>query len=838
MNLPPYSAFDTDERHEIGTPGVSDVVWLYQPPSASAIAVVGPFAELFGRALPQHARISHRWKAWIHPDDQTRVTDAFDHGLESGQYHQVFRLQLPDGSIRWLDDHAYRLGDSGLVRITRDLSPYREQAIDSATERWRNDAIIEHSAELIVLTDPALMVREVSLSYTRLLGYARAAVIGTKLVLSVHPEDRECAQALLLELAGKPDEDAAVQWRLVHAEGHVVWVEGTVRKLVRDAQFAGLVLSLRDARARLDAEQNLVQRVHDLEQDIAARAAELGHVKTQLQEAHRMQRTIMHALPDVLLRCDRDSRVLDVSGPVQQMAVAADELLGARLIDQPEMSEETRVLWLHTLHRAIDAGRNQICEYPLTIAAAERHFEARITPAGSGEAIAVVRDVTERNRLRHRLEHFALHDELTGLLSRNALRDRLNDRIAREPGKALALLVVDLDRFKQVNDSVGHAIGDTVLKIVANRIMRRAGAESLCARVSGDEFSLTVALGERSEARALLENFSSTLITELRHTMRLHGESIYVTPSIGVAIYPLDGGDAETLLRNADVAMMRAKQKGRNNWQFYDAALGEQAHAQFSSEQNLRRALQAEELGCVFQPKIAVVSGAMTGVEALARWNTPDGRTLSPDRFIPLAERTGLIRPLGRWILGEAMRQVSHFPLIGDQAIDLAINISVVQLRDSEFLAQLRDGLAEFRFAPARLTLEIAETAFVDDMQITADALAEIAQLGVRVSIDDFGTGYGGLSWLKNLPVQEIKIDRSFVKGCAIDAYDATIVSGLIEIAHNLGIQVVAEGVERADQIAFLTQMKCDVIQGFFLGRPMSALELLKTSRLWQPARA
>lgn|GEM_PF-2219438 len=837
MNSPPHSASKIDDNHESGAPAVPDVVWLYQPPSSTSIAVSGGFTELFGRALPQDARISHRWKAWVHPEDQSRVIEAFERGLEQGHYHQIYRLQLPDGNIRWLNDRAMPLGALGIIRITSDLTAHRQCELELATERWRNEALVEHGADVTLLVDKALTIREASLSYASLLGHARVAVIGGSLLSNIHPEDRNLAQTLLSGLMSEADGHSEVQWRLMHALGHAIGVEGTARNLMHDGQWEGLVITLRDVAARKDTGQELLQRVQNLEALVKARSDELERVNLQLLEADRMQRIIMHAIPDVLMRCDRESRVLDVSGPTQQMAAASDELLGARLIDRPEMPEEVKLLWLNTLQRAIDSGRNQICEYTLTILAGKRDFEARMTPIGPGEAIIIVRDVAERNRLRERLEHFALHDELTGLLSRSALRERLNERIARDPGKALALLVIDLDRFKQVNDSVGHAIGDTVLTIVANRITRRAGPNSLCARISGDEFALTVSLGERGEARALLENFSTALITELSNQMRLHGESIYVTPSIGVAIYPLDGGDAETLLRNADVAMMRAKQTGRNTWQFYDAALGEQAHAQFNSEQNLRRALAAGELGCVFQPKIAVLSGAMTGVEALARWNTPDGRILAPDSFIPLAERTGLIRPLGRWILGEALRQVSHFPLIGPHAAELAVNVSVVQLRDGEFINLLRDALTEFNFAPARLTLEIAETAFVDDMQITAEALAEIAHLGVRISIDDFGTGYGGLSWLKNLPVQEIKIDRSFVKGCAIDAYDATIVSGLIEIAHNLGIQVVAEGVERADQIAFLTQVKCDVIQGFFLGRPMSALELLKAPRLWQGAR-
>jgi EAL domain-containing protein (putative c-di-GMP-specific phosphodiesterase class I) len=283
--------------------------------------------------------------------------------------------------------------------------------------------------------------------------------------------------------------------------------------------------------------------------------------------------------------------------------------------------------------------------------------------------------------------------------------------------------------------------------------------------------------------------------------------------------------------------MMRAKQTGRNSYQFYDPEISAQASSMFNTEQSLRRALDEAQMTCLYQPKINVQDGTIAGVEALVRWNTPDGQTLIPERFIPLAERTGLIKPLGRWILRESIQQMAQLPRFGRPVIDLSVNVSVAQLRDNQFMLEVRDALAEFAFPAQRLTLEIAETAFVDDMQITSEALADMAHLGVQLSIDDFGTGFGGLSWLKNLPVQEIKIDRSFIKGCAIDAYDATIVSGLVEIAHNLGIRVVAEGVERADQIAFLTQVKCDVIQGFFIGMPMNSAELVRTARLWQGPR-
>lgn len=818
-----------------GTAG--DVVWLYQPPSLAPVTVTGAFAELFGRALPADTRVSHRWKAWIHPDDQNAVVQAFEAGLMTGSYRQVYRLSLPDGGVRWLYDRTLTLGALGVIRITSDISHHWRQQRELAGARSRADLLVELSAEMSLVLDRDGMVRETGATFASLLGKVRDDTVGRNLLDSVLPDERLAARELLEEVARDPKGRADLLWPVQRANGDSLWIEGTLRNHLNDPHVAGIVASLRDVTKRRTSELESVTRNETLEATLAAQAEELKNTSNRLRDLERLQRKVMLALPDVLMRCTRDSTVLDIGGPVQQMVASPKELIGTRFVDRPELSDDVRLLWLQTLQRALDSGRNQICEYRLGVMAGQREFEARFTPVAADEVAVMVRDVAERNRLRDRVQHVATHDELTGLLNRAALQERLDDLFARAPERPVALLVVDLDRFKQVNDSFGHAIGDTLLKVVANRITRRGGTESLRARIGGDEFALAIHCGESPDPHAYVESFAQALNTELGNRMRLHGESLYLTPSIGIAMYPADARDADTLIRNADVAMMRAKELGRNSFRFYDPQIAAQASSLFNTEQSLRRALDEGHIGCLFQPKVKIQDGSITGVEALVRWNASDGQVLSPARFIPLAERTGLIKPLGRWVLREALRQIALLPKRGRPLVDLSVNVSVAQLRDSTFLQDVREALAEFAYPAARLTLEIAETAFVDDMQLTADALGEIAHLGVRVSIDDFGTGYGGLSWLKNLPVQEIKIDRSFIKGCAIDAFDATIVSGLVEIAHNLGIQIVAEGVERADQIAFLTQVKCDVIQGYFIGMPMTVEELVATPRLWQPNR-
>ncbi len=812
---------------------------------------------MFGRPLPPDARVAHRWKAWVHGDDQQRVNQAFEEGLEDGSYSEVLRIVLPDGKTRWVHDRAIALPPLGVVRITSELprliapvaatpvaAPAPAPAAAAAPAAAPATAVPPAPApaaapepaldatELMLDLDARGGIRRASEAFAVLLGLSSVAEDAFLFDL-VPPGDRTANRKAWDAFAVGTSASQEFTWRLAASRQRVVWVEARAQRVPGVPGGARFVVALRDVTRRKEAEATITRHGESLDQRLKERNKEFVVLEKRLADADRAQRLMMQALPDVVMRMDRTGQVLDIGGPPGQMLAPAAELIGYRFVDRPEFSDDARALWNATLERSLDGGRQQLCEFTL-LGADGRQFEAIITPIDPQQAIVVVRDVAERNRLRERLRDLVAHDELTGLLSRTALLEQCDERIARAMLKPLGMIVINLDQFKQVNDSYGHEIGDTLLKIVANRVTRRGGADSLRARLNGDEFAIVVPLTEGGDVQAETTAFAQTLLAEIGTRMRLHGQTIYVTPSIGIALHPRDGGDAESLLRNANAAVTRVKETGRNNFQFYDPVEGAALTERVCTEQGLRHALAENRLQCLFQPKISVQGGAVLGLEALVRWNTDDGETIIPERFIPLAERSGLIRPVGLWVLRESLKEVSAFAKLGRAPIDLAINVSVVQLRDSGFIQTLREALDEFGFAPGRLTLEVAESAFIADMEATAEALGDVAALGVRISIDDFGTGYGGLSWLRNLPVNEIKIDRSFIKGCSIDAFDATIVSGLIEMAHNLGITIVAEGVERADQVAFLTQVQCDVMQGYYTGVPMSALELVKSNRIWQ----
>ena len=610
------------------------------------------------------------------------------------------------------------------------------------------------------------------------------------------------------------------------------------------------------------------------------------------------------ALVEAMLRCDHAGRVVEIHGPGDLLPAPKDALIGKRVAELVELPAAFRQAWSASLDRTYDTPRAQICAYDFEVAAGPRSFEARMHPLGTDQAAIAIRDVSERNRLRERIEHVAMHDTLTGLPNVRALRERLEAWLARgtrrgvagaEPrGTPVALLIVDLDRFKQSNDLNGRSIGDSLLRLVAQRLSREARRELrgrpydaddarnpnvvddgpieedqlFVARIGGDQFAVAWRMSDagdelgretegavRSGSRSA--SLATRLITALGSPTRLAGHTLFVRASIGIALCPEDATDAATLFSHAEAALARAKQAGRNQYRRHrdDDRDDRAASLPPNTEAALRRALASDEFLLVYQPKFELVSsivadaaepgeraslapGAVIAVEALVRWRTSNGALLTPHEFVPLAESSGIIRPLGDWVLKTALAEAARFAEQGGARVGVAINVSLWQLHDRAFVHGVDAALREHGFAAGELTIEIAETAFLEDIRLVADTLAELSALGVKLAIDHFGVGTAGLVALKSLPISEIKIDRSFIASAAIDAFDATIVAGLIEMAHNLGIVVTAEGVERADQIAALSQMRCDAIQGYFVGEPMPASELVALPRLWRKTRA
>jgi diguanylate cyclase (GGDEF)-like protein/PAS domain S-box-containing protein len=456
--------------------------------------------------------------------------------------------------------------------------------------------------------------------------------------------------------------------------------------------------------------------------------------------------------------------------------------------------------------------------------------------AASGEIdyfVATFSDMTERKRAEDKIIHQAYHDALTHLPNRTLFRDRLEQSLAfsrRMKHKKVALLFIDLDRFKLVNDSLGHAAGDRLLQLVAQRLREIGRQTDTLARLGGDEFTILLPDVDRVEEAMVV---ADKVLATLKQPFVLGGRDIFVSASIGISMYPDDGADVDVLMKHADTAMYRVKQQGRNGFQIYTHALDQRSLRRLELENQLHKALEREQLVLHYQPQFDLSEGRLRGVEALVRWQHPELGMISPAEFIPLAEESGLIVPIGAWVLETACRQVHAWRQAGFPDLVMSVNLSVRQFFREDIARQVMRAIDEYCLAAHVLELEITESVAMEDVAYTIRTLESLAASGLRLAIDDFGTGYSSLSQLKKMPVKILKIDRSFVQDITTDSDDAEIVNAVITMAHRLGLKVIAEGVESQAQLAHLREQQCDFAQGFLFSRPLPAAELERMLREW-----
>jgi diguanylate cyclase (GGDEF)-like protein len=450
-------------------------------------------------------------------------------------------------------------------------------------------------------------------------------------------------------------------------------------------------------------------------------------------------------------------------------------------------------------------------------------FTALLALAGIAIAL-LARNRVLRDRLESRARYFALRDPLTGLPARAMLHDQITQVLANamRAGRMAAVLFVDLDRFKAVNDTFGHVAGDEVLREAARRLTRHFRGEQVVGRISSDEFVVGLSGLERAEDAALA---ARDILAELHRPFDLGGKSVYCTASIGIALHPGDGTTAGTLMRNADIAMYRAKERGRNAFEFFLPEMHQRAVRRLHLETALRGALDRGELLLHYQPKVALATDEVTGFEALLRWRHPELGLVSPAEFIPILEDTDLIAPVGEWVLREACRQVARWAADGFEPRPVAVNLSARQFRMANFDRVVARTLRQTGIDPALLELELTESLLMQDPEETVRMLATLKRYGVRLAVDDFGTGYSSLAYLRRFPIDALKIDRAFVAEAAANADDGKIAAAIIDLGHSLGLRVVAEGVETPEQLEFLRARGCDEVQGFLISAPLAARE-------------
>lgn len=445
------------------------------------------------------------------------------------------------------------------------------------------------------------------------------------------------------------------------------------------------------------------------------------------------------------------------------------------------------------------------------------------------------RDVTERAQAESHIQQLAHHDALTKLPNRTLMMDRLEmalERARRHANKA-AVMLLDLDHFKNINDSLGHAVGDQLLKEIADRLGRCARKTDTVARMGGDEFVIVLT---DVHDRGTIERVAETMLAEVSLPVVVGAHDLTVTPSLGISVFPEDGADATTMLKAADTAMYQAKAHGRGNYQWFTPSMRLAVDERLELERGLRRALERNEFLLHYQPLVGVLGGHVIGMEALIRWQHPRRGLLPPDKFILLAEETGLIVSIGAWALRRACAEGKDLQNRLGKPLAISVNISTRQFRDESLLQVVKDALAESGLEAKTLVLEITESVLAVNPQETASILKEIRALGVRIALDDFGTGYSSLSYITRFPLDILKIDASFVRDIIDDNNDAAITSAIIALAHSLKLEVIAEGVETPEQLAFLQKRQCNEAQGFFFGKPVPAAEFAELfSRIKPP---
>ena len=590
-------------------------------------------------------------------------------------------------------------------------------------------------------------------------------------------------------------------------------------------------------------DKDAVERAYGLDAiDIIDKPVALPVLPYRIRHALRTARSLsdltglIRAIPDLIFIVDEEGEVQSgLSGPDATHTLQLKALSTAAQINFYPCENDDRAR--ACIKKALETGKPQVYEHVLE--GLDIHLETRFVKRDKSSVLAIVRDITERKSAEAEIYNLAYYDELTELPNRELFSQSLEQTIsiARRDNQMFAVLFVDLDRFKRINDTLGHSIGDELLKDVAGRLAKcvrstdsiahldpvASGAIRL-ARLGGDEFVVKL-YGIDSEES--VSTVASRIISALTPPFTCAGHQFVVTPSIGIAMYPQDGSTGEELLMNADSAMYRAKNVGRNNFKFYSETMRTKSLHRLELENLIRTAIEEQQFELHFQPKVEAKSCRLVGAEALLRWNHPERGAIAPADFIPIAEETGLILSIGEWVLHEACRHVKVWSASPVGAVPVSVNISSHQFSDGGLVKDVFEAISGAGIDATLLELEITESVLLQDVDKTLVALMALKKAGVSLSIDDFGTGYSSLSYLKRFPIDTIKIDRSFVKDLHRDADDAAICAAILAMSQQLGLNVVAEGVETIEQLEFLRRHGCNHIQGYVCSQALSPADFL-----------
>lgn len=581
-------------------------------------------------------------------------------------------------------------------------------------------------------------------------------------------------------------------------------------------------------RAVDDAYQNFDLNQRTLQNSLKLSSDELLQVNGEMS-------AIFQAIPDQLFNLDESGRIIHYKlGQSSHHYLKTDDLINHCLKDvtNSEVASKFDV----SIKQVLEQQSTKHFEFVIVHEKKVHYYEVRMMPLKSREVMALVRDITERKLAEEQIAFLAYHDNLTALPNNRLFKDRLEHAISQagRKGQMLAVMFLDLDRFKLINDTMGHSAGDELLKVTSQRLIEAvrkndsvavnsSELSASVARLGGDEFTILL---EDVKSIQAIAHIAERVIENVSLPMMLERQEVHISTSIGIAMFPADGKKAEDILQYADTAMYHAKGQGRNNFQFYTESMNKSSVELLALENSLHKAVEQDELSLYYQPQVSTVTGELVGMEALIRWNHPENGFISPGVFIPVAEETGMINRIGKWVIKEACEQGVRWIKAGYKLHKISVNLSARQLKDENLPKLIEDIMIETGMPGGMLGIELTESAIITDPDIALARLQEIKKLGVSLSLDDFGTGYSSLSYLKRFPIDTLKIDQAFVRDVKTDLEDAALIKAIIAMAHGLGMDVIAEGVEVQEQLEFLSVHGCDSIQGYLFSRPLPADEM------------
>jgi len=787
------------------------------------ITYINPAVEKVLGFKPEE-RIGARGFELAHPDDMKFLADSFNILTRETNPHVVqgeMRLRHKDGSWRTLEAVGSNLAHDNVVEAIivnyRDITGRKQaesqraaalEALRQSEERYRT--ILENMQEgyfEVDLTGNFIFCND---SLSRIHKRSKDEMMGMNNRQYMDKEDAKKVFEAFNRVYKTGEPLPEINWQITRKDGVTRYIEASVSLL-------------KDSSAKPIGFRGITHDITERKKAESQREAMLEVIR----QGEEKYRNILESIQEGYFEVDLNGNFTFCNNSMSRLTgYSKEEMLG--MSHKQFTNEETAKEVFQAFNKVYTTGEpSKAFDWQfMRKDGVEGFIETSITlqKDSSGKPTGfkgMIRDINERKRTEQQINYMATHDTLTGLPNRLMFSQLLNQAIrsAQRHKRQLAVFFIDLDRFKSINDSLGHEAGDRMLKEMARRFKKSLRADDVIGRLGGDEF---VILTEEVDELSQISSIAHKILSSTIKPIVLQGEECRITASIGISIYPGNGTDEQSLIKNADMAMYFAKEEGRNNYQFYSKDIQSLSNKRFSIETNLRRALERNELSLEYQAKVDFKTGRITGVEALLRWENPSLGSITPTQFIPVAEETGLIVPIGRWVMKTACAQNVAWQRQGLPPVCMAVNLSLRQLMDDNLLEDIKAALDESGMAPNLLELEITESMVMQNPAHMIAVLTDIKKMGVRLAIDDFGTGYSSLAQLKHFPIDTLKVDRSFIRNLPQDSDNQAIIEAVIAMGKTLKLTVVAEGVETQEQEDFLRNLICDEMQGFYFSKPVA----------------